>query len=124
MKKYCKILSLLGALALGSTILSAASSVESMRVNVPFEFVLAGKVLPAGEYTVEEMNTGLVLVQGSRVSALALTFASSPAKEGSIPALRFTASNGHEYLVAIDSESMHRTVKMHTVEIRALTPTH
>jgi hypothetical protein len=124
MKTIYKFVVLLGALALGTTVACAASSAESIHVNIPFAFVLAGKVFPAGEYTVQETDTGMILVQGSGLSAVALTVPASPMKEGSTPALHFTASNGHEYLVAVDSESMRRTVPMRSLETHALSVSH
>lgn len=119
--KISKNLMLLSALALGTTLASAATAVDTLRVNVPFSFVLAGKVFPAGQYTVQESSSGVMTIMGEGKSAVALTVPASPAKAGSAPALHFTSTNSREYLVAIDSESVTRSVPQHAYETRTLT---
>ena len=124
MKKVCKFVGLLGAMALGTTIMSAAPAADSIHVNIPFAFVVAGKLFPAGQYTVQESDSGIILVQGEGKSAIALTLPGNPVKAGSLPALRFTGSNGREYLASVDSISNSRTVPMHAYETRTLTLSH
>jgi hypothetical protein len=124
MKKLCKFVGLLGALALAATIVSAESATDSLRVNVPFSFVIAGKLFPAGQYTVQETDAGLILVQGEGKSAAALTIPGNPMKAGAVPALHFTASNGHEHLVSVDNESSSRALPMRAYETRVLTLSH
>jgi hypothetical protein len=120
MKNFCKFVGLMGALALGTTIASAASAADSIHVNIPFSFVVAGKVFPAGQYTVQQTDSGVILVQGNKTSAIALSYPAAPAKGESVPALHFTASNGQEYLAAVDGYSMTRAVPVHAVETRTL----
>jgi len=108
--KICKLFALLGALALGTTIGSAATNGESIHVNVPFEFVLAGKVFPAGEYLVQQTQNGVLLVQGRDAAAVALTIPVKPLSAGAPPALHFTSNNGREYLVSVDGESLNREI--------------
>lgn len=125
--KIFKTISLSSALALGfvigSGIASAADS-EYMKVNVPFSFVVSGKVLPAGTYFVQENSSGVVMFQGSGNAAVAMTVPVSPVKVGSIPSLRFTAANGREYLVSLDDNTVTRAVSSRSLETRTLTLSH
>jgi hypothetical protein len=124
MKKILKFAGLFGALALGTAIVSAAPDADSMRVDVPFSFVLAGKVFPAGYYTIQQTNSGVLLVSGQGTAAMTLTIPGDPVKSGSLPGVRFIPSNGHEYLVEVDDYSTSRTVPMHVSETRTLTLSH
>ena len=124
MKKICKFVGLLGVLALGTTIASAEPAGQSLRVNVPFSFVLAGKVFPAGFYTVQQTNSGVILVSGQGTAAIALTIPGEPVKQGSLPALRFASNSGREYLVSVDGDNNSRTVPLHVLDTRALTLSH
>ena len=49
---------LLGALA-------AAAHAESFFIHVPFAFEAAGKTLPPGDYSIEPIATGLLIVRGA-----------------------------------------------------------
>jgi hypothetical protein len=122
MKNICKFVVLLGALALGTTI-AAAASTESIRVNVPFAFVVAGKLFPAGQYNVQQSDSGLILVQGEGKSAVALTIPADRVKSD-VPALHFSATNGREYLVSVDNNWNSRAVPLHIYEPRTLTLSH
>ena len=124
MKNICKFVGLVSALALGTAIASAANAADAMRVNVPFTFVVSGKVFPAGQYTVQETDTGVILVQGQGTAAVALSIPGVQAKADSLPGLHFRASNGQEYLVAVDSDAGSRAVPMHALETRTLTLSH
>jgi len=120
MKSFCKFIGLMGALALATTIASAASTADSIHVNIPFSFVVAGKVFPAGQYIVQQSDSGIILVQGQKASAMALSIPGSPGKYDSVPSLHFTSSNGQEYLAAVDGYSSTRAVPVPT-ETRTLT---
>jgi len=124
MKNLLKITSLLGALALGTTIASASSSGDPIRVNVPFAFVVAGKVLPAGQYTVQETDSGLILVRGEGTAAMTISLPGNLVKAGTMPALHFTANSGHEYLVEVNDETSSRSVPVRALESRSLTMSH
>ena len=119
MKKICKFVGLLGALALGTTIASAASAADSIHANVPFSFVLAGKVFPAGKYTVTQTDTGVIVVQGQGTAAIALSVPAD-VMNARVPGLRFTNNNGHEYLVSVESYSSARTVPVPETRTLAL----
>ncbi len=82
-----------------------ASAEEHLRVNVPFSFVLAGKQFAAGQYTVNENNNGVVIVQGAGQAAAVVTTPAEYPKSGSPTGLRFTSANNREYyLVAVQVE--------------------
>jgi hypothetical protein len=119
MKKVCKVVSLVGALALGTTIVSASEIAETIQGTVPFSFVVGSKVFPAGEYTFKETNSGVIVVQGAGTAALALTIPANM-KPGSLPALRFTPSNGRTYLVGVEGANMSRELPLHVTETRTL----
>src|ERR1700683_2395315 len=53
MKKHClrSLIAVLGVAGLGAT--TKAQSLDKITVNVPYEFVVAGQTLPAGNYTVD-----------------------------------------------------------------------
>ncbi len=62
-----------GLLALATT-LSAESAL--VNVSVPFSFVAGGKVMPAGDYTIEESsNSGVLLVRGRASNSSAMVLA-------------------------------------------------
>jgi hypothetical protein len=62
----------------GLLALATSLSAESLMLNfaVPFSFVAAGKVMPAGTYTVEEpSNGGVLLIRGSQPDSSAMVLA-------------------------------------------------
>jgi hypothetical protein len=124
MKKFCKLMVLLGALALGTNIASASGITESIHVDVPFSFVVAGKVFPAGQYLVQESDGGIILIRGEGAAAIVLSIPSGFAKADKLPALHFTTNNGQEYLVAIDGQNSSRAIPVHASETRTLTLSH
>src|SRR5947209_15993799 len=75
---------------------------SNLQVNVPFSFVVAGKEMKPGSYTVKEDNQGVILVQGHGGSAFAVTIPSEAA--GTAPALRFTSNDQVKYLVGVDMD--------------------
>ncbi len=45
-----KIAVTIGLVALLTTVFGLAQTVQSLRANIPFQFIVGGKALPAGEY--------------------------------------------------------------------------
>lgn len=121
MKKICKVIGLLSALALGTTIVSASEIAETIQGTVPFSFVVGSKVFPAGEYTFKETESGLIIVQGQGTAGMALSIASEPLKSGSTPGLHFTATDGRQYLSAVEGATMSRELPRHVTDTRTLT---
>ncbi len=62
----------------GLVALAASLSAESalLSVNIPFEFVAGGSVMPAGAYTIDQPNMhGVLLLRGSQPNSTALVLA-------------------------------------------------
>jgi hypothetical protein len=57
MKKYARILVAVPFL-LGLSVVAKAESSDAIVVALPFEFVVAGKTLPAGTYTMSRVSDG------------------------------------------------------------------
>ena len=79
-----KVLASLSVLALVVGVLAAPAAAQSIRVkaSVPFDFTVATRALPAGDYTVETVNsTGTLVVRSEAgsgaVSAMAMSGASA-----------------------------------------------
>lgn len=110
-------ISLLGFAAAASP---AASIANSMRVHVPFAFVVAGQEFAAGDYTVSQSDSGIVCVQGAGKAAMALSYPAATVPR-TAPGLRFTRSEQREYLVGIHGEELARSIPVHTYQPRKLT---
>ncbi len=92
-------------LALGlPSILSAASTGQTLLVHVPFAFVMAGKEFAPGDYRVEQSDNGIILLQGGGQAAVTLSIPASLGKPGATPGLQFTSSEAREYLVGVKGE--------------------
>ncbi len=118
--KSIKTIGVFGAFAL-SALLPAASSGDSMRVHVPFSFVVAGQQFAPGDYVVEQSDNGIVLVQGAGKGAMVMsTPASSSANGGS--SLRFTNSGQQLNLVTVQHDGVQpRAIPVRAVEQRTVT---
>ena len=66
----------------------------------PFPFILAGKEFSAGQYRVNQLDSGLIIVQGEG-RAVAVLSVPSGAKRPDISSLHFTTSDSREYLVGV-----------------------
>jgi hypothetical protein len=75
MKKHCvRILSVFFGLA-ALAIVAKGQTIDQIVVNVPYEFVVAGKTLPAGTYRVhriDESNVGALAISSSDTGAAVL----------------------------------------------------
>jgi hypothetical protein len=73
-----KLMTLMAFCALGVTTTAVpafSGSMETFRVTVPFAFMAGAANLPAGDYTVLEDNSHLVMLRGDRRSAMFLAMA-------------------------------------------------
>ena len=57
--------------------LCATVHAENLTIHIPFTFEAAGKSLPAGDYTVETVGTGLLVMRGAS-AAETVTIVASP----------------------------------------------
>ena len=62
-RKTFKAIALASVLGIAGAALPASAS-EVLRVKVPFPFVLAGQEFSAGQYRVDQSDSGLIIVQG------------------------------------------------------------
>lgn len=119
--KMFKLMSVAGALAL-SSLAQAGSTAQSLHVNVPFRFVVAGQEFAAGEYDVQQSDSGIILVRGTGKSALTISYPGAAAKPGTPSSLRFQGNQAREYLVGVhvDGET-DRSIPMHRSQERKVT---
>ena len=83
---------------------SPVSATEALRVSVPFSFVVGGKEFAAGQYRVEQTNSGVIFVKGEGQGAAVLSVPAELSKTGAATGLRFTNSQSHEYLTGVQVE--------------------
>ena len=97
-----KSFALAAVLALSGAAFSASAG-ERLHVNVPFSFVVAGQEFSAGQYRVDQTDTGVIIVQGEGRAAAVL---SVPAdfKAGQTTGLKFTSSESRQYLSGLQVE--------------------
>ena len=107
--KLFTTLGVLLALAFATTA-PAAEAIDTLRVHVPFAFVVAGQEFAPGDYTVHESDSGIVWLQGGGKGAIALSYPSVPAARGSLAGLRFTKTGQKEYLVGVQSQGFSRAL--------------
>ncbi|MBV9443635.1 MAG: hypothetical protein JO217_13210 [Acidobacteriaceae bacterium] len=108
-------------LALGiPSFAAAASTTQTLLVNVPFSFVMAGKEFAPGTYRVEQNASGLILIRGGEQAAMSLSIPASFGKAGEAPGLRFASSNDQEYLVGVNGE-IDRLIPLPKAEGRKIT---
>lgn len=101
----------------------AAEERDSMRVHVPFAFVVAGQEFAPGDYSVHENDNGIVFVQGGGKGAITLSYPPVTAARGSVTGLRFTKSGQKEYLVGVQYEQLSRSIPIPASGERKLTLT-
>lgn len=116
--KLFHTLGALGVLAFAA-LSPAATIADSMRVHVPFAFVVAGQEFAPGDYTVRQSDTGIVSVQGDGKSAMTLSYPAQAAATS--PGLRFARSEQKRYLVGIQGEALARSIPVPLAAQRKLT---
>ena len=97
-----------------------AETGTSLRVNIPFDFVVGTQKLTAGQYNVEESQTnGLVTLYGvdSKQTATVITEPSAPRASDTDARLTFEKHNGSAYLVRVlSSVGSPRELIMHSAK--------
>ena len=116
--KFCKLTLSLALLL--AVCLPAAAQVQTLRLNVPFDFVVAGKTLPAGHYYVKRVlnseNTTW-LINGDHGFATVITNAVESPRTPHAPSLVFLEGGGRYSLVQIwDQEHFGREVPRSNVK--------
>jgi len=96
--KTIKTIALASVLGIVGTALPTSAS-ETLRVKVPFPFILAGQEFSAGQYRVNQLDSGLIIVQGEGRTAAVLSIPSGMPKRPDTSSLHFTTSDSREYLV-------------------------
>lgn len=117
--KLFHFLAAVGSLAFAA-ISPAAVLADSMRVHIPFPFVVAGQDFAPGDYVVHQSGSGVVTVQGAGKGALALSFPAA-SEPGLAPGLRFTRSDRKAYLVGIQGDQFSRSIPYRAPVARKLT---
>jgi hypothetical protein len=99
MKKCMHIAALLSSVFGCALALHAESAVT---IHAPFEFVAAGKTMPAGDYRMEMLTPGVVLIAGQDSGSRVLAMVNL--SEGSTtPAVAFDSSNSTHVLTSVTS---------------------
>ena len=99
--KFTTLVLATAALATAALTINTAGA-EANKVNVPFSFKVAGKVLPAGEYSVErDRNGNFIKLQGKDPAQLVIVVASAMAADGKLVSLKFDTQNNEHVLETI-----------------------
>lgn len=117
--KLLRILGVVGALALPA-LTPAAMTGESIRVHVPFSFVAAGREFPAGNYTIQSGENGVLYIQGAGKTVITMSVPSATSRPGTVPNLQFTRSGQKAYLVGVQNQEVIRSIPLHLSGERTL----
>ena len=97
-------------------LVNAASTSRMLQVHVPFAFMVGSQAFGAGNYRIQQTESGVIYVQGEGKSAVAIS-SPSEGKLGSSSTLRFISSQQHEYLVGVQAEGApSRAIAMPVIE--------
>ena len=114
-----KTLVLASVITLTGAVLPAAAA-ERLHVSVPFSFMAGGAKLPAGEYNITQSENGMVVMAGSKASAMFLTVPAEYSKDGTT-SLSFTSSETAPVLTGIQiSGSVSREIPMRNSDRKAI----
>lgn len=84
-----------------------AQAVDQLQINVPYEFVVAGKTLPAGTYRVSRISTvdiqELVLTNRDGSTGVFVLSSEVEAARGYKPSFTFQDINGQRFLTKIQT---------------------
>jgi len=98
-----KVLKIVSALILAAMpVLAGGASPEPIvRVNVPFDFMVNGRELPAGQYTVAKVATSALVIRGEKKAVTFLTFSGKAEKGAPSARLVFRRYNNQHFLGTI-----------------------
>jgi hypothetical protein len=116
MKKTHRLIAtaFMAVFALASQCVSAADA--SITLHVPFAFVVGGKTMPAGAYTVET-DGSIVAVRGTAGSAI-VTSGPQAFRPAAQPGLIFARRGGATYLVGVRTENDARMIGSRALQAR------
>jgi len=101
--------------------MTLGATTQSLHVQVPFSFIVAGKQFAAGEYFVHETENGLILIQGNGLAAAVLSVPGGVSNTGN-SGLVFRTLGTKEYLIEVREEGdVNRSIPLHLYQRRKLT---
>lgn len=91
------------ALTLFAGLMVPATQAQSiiLKADIPFDFVVGDKQLHSGEYNVKQTHPGVMLIQGTRSSAMVLTTAADGGKISDVGKLVFNRYGDQYFLSKI-----------------------
>jgi len=92
---------------------NAFSQSSEVRVNVPFNFTVGSKALPAGNYAITPISASIIQIQNRKTHATALAMTAqdhSQSRNGNV--LVFDKAAGHYFLHAVLCGTDEMTVKL------------
>ena len=84
--------------------LPAAAQTEQLRLNIPFDFIVKGKTLPAGQYIVKRLGTiddSVWTLQSEQAAAMFLTYPVESRNVSHSPSLTFLRTGDQYSLLQI-----------------------
>ncbi len=122
MKRIMSITSIaLFALVSFVTVGSISAQERAVKANVPFDFTVGDKLLPAGTYTISAENTNVIKIQNSAKHVTLLSTATSDGKESKTGELVFNKYGDQYFLreILCSSADMNMAVPTSKQEKRA-----
>jgi hypothetical protein len=122
MKRIMSITSIaLFALVSLVTVGSISAQERAVKANVPFDFTVGDKLLPAGTYTISAENTGVIKIQNRDKHVVILTMTTSDGREAKTGELVFNKYGDQYFLheILCSSADMNMAVPTSKQEKRA-----
>lgn len=122
MKRIMSITSIaLFALVSFVTVGSISAQERAVKANVPFDFTVGDKLLPAGTYTISAENTGVIKIQNRDKHVVILTMTTSDGREAKTGELVFNKYGDQYFLheILCSSADMNMAVPTSKQEKRA-----
>lgn len=88
--------------SLGAITMAAHAQAPITKATVPFEFAAGGRMMPAGDYTIEVPDiSGVMLLRSSQANAALITTFSGATPTGTSVKLMFERRDGMAYLSGV-----------------------
>jgi len=107
MKKQIMIMAiLLGCLITAGASHAQAQTLDPIKADIPFDFYIGEKLLPAGEYTIREKYQGLMEIQrdDGKATAFFITNDSQPRQEPTASELIFNRYGNETFLSRVEEQ--------------------